>query len=194
MTIQDAINALRVFNIWRRYDGPAGCAPKMPDMKIIGEAVDIVCDYAEHRLKTPKYFKLEELLKSQTALDKKIGNYPSWEDVENLRDLAFDLDPIREDVNAPTTVSSGFRCKELNKIVGGSDTSVHQIGHAGDLQCPTLPFDEFKSRVERSVKRRGLKFDQLITETEAKTGKKWVHYGRKSNSGLQRMQIKLMEK
>ena len=96
MTIQDAVTALRRFNIWRRYDGPAGCAPKMPDMKIIGEAVDMVCDYVDHRLATPKYFTLEELLKSQKALDNKIPNLPSWEIVENLRETAFDLDQIRD--------------------------------------------------------------------------------------------------
>lgn len=193
MTIQDAVVALRRFNIWRRYDGPAGCAPKMPDMKVIGEAVDVVCDYVDHRLVNPKHFKLEELLKSNKALEKKIGNYPSWEDVENLRDLAFDLDNIREDVNAPVVASSGFRCDALNKVVGGVKDSAHKTGNASDLQCPTLTFEDFKKRVEGSVKRRGTKFDQLIVEKEVKSGKKWIHYGRKNNSGLQRCQIKLLE-
>ena len=141
----------------------------------------------------PKHFKLEELLKSNKALEKKIGNYPSWEDVENLRDLAFDLDNIREDVNAPVVASSGFRCDALNKVVGGVKDSAHKTGNASDLQCPTLTFEDFKKRVEGSAKRRGTKFDQLIVEKEVKSGKKWIHYGRKNNSGLQRCQIKLLE-
>lgn len=194
MTVQDAIIALRRFNIWRRYDGPAGCAPKMPDMKVIGEAVDIICDYAERRIKTPQHFTLEELLRSQTALNKKIPNLPSWEVVENLRETAFDLDQIREDVGAAINVSSGFRCEALNKAVDGSPTSVHRNGDAIDFQCPTMTFGNFKEKVVNSIKRRGLKFDQLIIESEKKSGKKWLHYGRRNNAGLQRMQIKVMEK
>ena len=194
MTVQDAIFALRRFNIWRRYDGPAGCAPKMPDMKEIGQAIDVLCDYAERRIKTPQHFTLEELLKSQTALDKKIPNLPSWEVVENLRETAFDLDQIREDVGAAINVSSGFRCEELNKAVDGSPTSVHRNGDAIDFQCPTMTFGNFGEKVVNSVKRRGLKFDQLIIESEKKSGKKWLHYGRRNNAGLQRMQIKVMEK
>ena len=194
MTVQDAIIALRRFNMWRRYDGPAGCAPKMPDMKVIGEAVDIICDYAERRIKTPQHFTLEELLRSQTALDKKILNLPSWEVVENLRETAFDLDQIREDVGAAINVSSGFRCEALNKAVDGSPTSVHRNGDAIDFQCPTMTFGNFKEKVVNSIKRRGLKFDQLIIESEKKSGKKWLHYGRRNNAGLQRMQIKVMEK
>ena len=194
MTVQDAIIALRRFNMWRRYDGPAGCAPKMPDMKVIGEAVDIICDYAERRIKTPQHFTLEELLRSQTALDKKIPNLPSWEVVENLRETAFDLDQIREDVGAAINVSSGFRCEALNKAVDGSPTSVHRNGDAIDFQCPTMTFGNFKEKVVNSIKRRGLKFDQLIIESEKKSGKKWLHYGRRNNAGLQRMQIKVMEK
>ncbi len=193
MTVQDAIIALRRFNIWRRYDGPAGCAPKMPDMKVIGEAVDIICDYAERRIKTPQHFTLEELLRSQTALDKKIPNLPSWEVVENLRETAFDLDQIREDVGVAINVSSGFRCEALNKAVDGSPTSVHRNGDAIDFQCPTMTFGNFKEKVVNSIKRRGLKFDQLIIESEKKSGKKWLHYGRRNNAGLQRMQIKVME-
>lgn len=193
MTIQDAVVALRRFNIWRRYDGPAGCAPKMPDMKVIGEAVDMVCDYVEHRLMNPKYFTLEELLKSQKALDNKIPNLPSWEIVENLRETAFDLDQIREDVGVAINATSGYRSEALNKFVNGSATSVHRNGDAIDFQCPTMTFGSFKERVVNSIKRRGLKFDQLIIEEEVKSGKKWLHYGRRNNAGLQRMQINVME-
>lgn len=194
MTTEEAITTLRRFNIWRRYDGPAGCAPKMPDPKLIGQAMDVLCDYAERRIKTPKYFKLEELLRSKIALENKIENLPSWEDVENLRELAFDLDMIREDVECTTNVSSGFRSVALNKKVGGSDTSAHKHGDAADLQCPSLMFDKFCERAVNSIKKRGLRFDQLIVETNSKTKAKWLHYGKRNNAGQQRMQIKTMTK
>ena len=194
MTTEEAITTLRRFNIWRRYDGPAGCAPKMPDPKLIGQAMDVLCDYAERRIKTPKYFKLEELLRSKIALENKIENLPSWEDVENLRELAFDLDMIREDVECTTNVSSGFRCDALNNVVGGVKDSAHKTGNASDLQCPSLMFDKFCERAVNSIKKRGLRFDQLIVETNSKTKAKWLHYGKRNNAGQQRMQIKTMTK
>lgn len=193
MTIQDAVTALRRFNIWRRYDGPAGCAQKMPDMKVIGEAVDMVCDYVDHRLSNPKYFTLEELLKSQKALDNKIPNLPSWEVVENLRDLAFVLDVLRDDVNAPIKVSSGFRSAALNKAVNGADTSVHKIGSAADIQCSTMSFVDFAKRIIAILTRRGIKFDQIIKESDLKSKAKWIHLGLYNNSGQQRGQIKDIE-
>ena len=43
-----------------------------------------------------KYFALQELLRSDTALRKKIDNSPSWEVVSNLSRLAAFLDEMRE--------------------------------------------------------------------------------------------------
>ena len=45
-------------------------------------------------MKDSKYFRLEELLKSDKALAAQIENLPSWTDVDNLLDLAVSvLDP-----------------------------------------------------------------------------------------------------
>jgi uncharacterized protein YcbK (DUF882 family) len=38
------------------------------------------------------------------------------------------LDPLREAYGKPIIVTSGFRCEELNRLVGGSKTSHHRTG------------------------------------------------------------------
>lgn len=46
---------------------------------------------------TSKYFKLEELIHSDTAINSRIENTPSWDGVEKLNNLAVNyLDIIRE--------------------------------------------------------------------------------------------------
>lgn len=86
-------------------------------------------------MKRPKYFDLEELLRSETALNRGIENLPSWEDVESLQELITDvLDPIRIEWGQPIIVNSGYRSAELNVIVGGVLCSAHMIGRAADVR------------------------------------------------------------
>lgn len=44
MTLKEAISILSTHNQWRRYDGPIGEGPEMTEPKILGEAIDTVCD------------------------------------------------------------------------------------------------------------------------------------------------------
>lgn len=85
-------------------------------------------------MKISKYFRLEELLGSDTALALSIENLPSWSIVENLRVLAVSvLDPIREAWKQPLIVTSGYRSPKLNVAVGGVPTSAHMEGCAVDI-------------------------------------------------------------
>lgn len=86
-------------------------------------------------MKEPKYFELDELLRSETALNCGIENLPSWSDIENLHELAMDvLDPIRAQWGQPLVVTSGYRSTELNAKVGGVPNSAHIIGCAADVR------------------------------------------------------------
>lgn len=73
-----------------------------------------------------KFFSIKELTKSTTAQQKGIKNVPSKEQEQNLIALIENvLDPLREAYGKPIVVTSGFRCKELNKAVGGAASSQH---------------------------------------------------------------------
>lgn len=142
----------------------------------------------------PTYFTLAELLKSDTATKRGIENAPTWDIVEHLRTLVEDfLDPLRAAWGKPIRVTSGYRCKKLNAAVGGASTSVHMIGYAADLQT-SGSFVPFRDFVEEWARKTGRKFDQILVETDKKTGAQWIHVGLYSNSGAQRGQVKLLTK
>lgn len=81
-----------------------------------------------------KYFSLNELTKSATAEKLKIDNTPSPAIKDNLEFLCYRvLDRIREEYKHPIYVSSGYRCPELNRAVGGALNSQHVSGLAADI-------------------------------------------------------------
>ena len=81
-----------------------------------------------------KYFSVEELTSSATAVREGIDNRPSKCAYHLLHVLVEQLlDPIREAWGEPIVVSSGYRCKELNTLVGGVKNSHHMLGCAADI-------------------------------------------------------------
>ena len=133
-----------------------------------------------------KYFKVAEMLKSETADKNKIQNTPSAEIKQNIEKLLEVLDGLREFCGQPIKITSGYRCTELNKLVGGSPTSAHVIGYAADLQPIQGSFEEFKASVIDWLDKSGAKFDQCIIERNKST--QWVHFGLYNRKGQQRGQ------
>lgn len=115
-----------------------------------------------------KYFSLSEFLNSATAKRLGIDNTPTFEVVDNLNKLADYLDIIREKVGKPILISSGFRCPELNKAVGGVSNSQHQKGLAADLICADM------ESLEKVLRETG-GFDQLIKEHRKGSKSFWYH-------------------
>ena len=134
-----------------------------------------------------KYFTLQEMLRSETALRKKIDNSPSFEIVRNLERLAEFLDQLREAWGSGIRVSSGYRCPQLNSAVGGVTNSAHQYGNAVDM----VPVNGKQAEFEAFLKKWlvGKKFDQCIWETSKSSGGRWVHFSLFSNQGLQRCKM-----
>lgn len=119
-------------------------------------------------METKTYFTMEELIYSSTALREGWRNKTTREAEENLLMLrAHVLDPTREAMGIPIHVTSGFRTKQLNKELGGSETSQHMKGEAADIS--TLDFDK-NLEMFRYI-RDNLVFDQLILEDEGQ----WIH-------------------
>lgn len=117
-------------------------------------------------MKESTYFKLEELLKSDTALVAQIENLPSWADVENLQELAtLVLDPIRQAWGQPLIVTSGFRSPQLNAAVGGVPTSAHMEGCAVDIVLApwsTRKVSELYNLIQWLVESEAIDIDQVI--------------------------------
>jgi len=59
-------------------------------------------------------------------------------------ELITRFDKLRFEVNSPIRITSGFRCKEWNKICGGVSHSKHQVGAAIDMKPPIdMPLNQF---------------------------------------------------
>lgn len=139
-----------------------------------------------------KYFELDEFLQSDVAKKKKIQNLPTFEVVQHLEELVETiLDPLRAAYGMPITVTSGYRCAELNKAVGGVTNSTHILGYAADLQVGGS-FTKFKTFVVDWLKKSGARFDQCLLEKNTKTGAQWIHIATRNSLGQQRGQIKVL--
>lgn len=118
-----------------------------------------------------KYFTLRELTKSDTAKRRGITNIPNKEEENNLIALVENiLDPLREAYGKPIIVTSGYRCEELNRLVGGSKTSQHRAGMAVDIRTIPDTVEENKKLYDLIIS-LNLPFDQLINEHNFD----WVH-------------------
>ena len=79
-------------------------------------------------------FTISELIYSEIAMMNNIDNIPSVKHLDNLLNLIFYcLQPIRNILNKPMIVTSGYRCEKLNLLVGGKINSQHKIGCAIDF-------------------------------------------------------------
>ena len=118
------------------------------------------------------HFSIEEMYASDTAKRLGINNIPSTQQMINLVYLcAYVLEPLRVAMGKPIKISSGFRCQELNKKVGGVYNSQHLKGQAADND---IQGDMAVGKKIFEYIRDHLPFDQLIWEHN-RSGTYWVH-------------------
>ncbi len=120
-----------------------------------------------------KYFSIQELTASATALREGIDNRPS-KCAYHLLHVLIDqlLDPIREAWGEPIVVSSGYRCKQLNALVGGVKNSHHILGCAADIIAGNKADHRKLFKMIQKMQQEGrIKFTQLIWEGDGR----WIH-------------------
>lgn len=130
--------------------------------------------------KLSPHFTVGEMLRSGTAIRLGIKNVPeehpedgltNEEVVENLRQLAVKvLEPLRQRVGR-VIVTSGYRCRVLNRAVGGVATSQHLYGQAADIHVTGNEMCRKYARIIRQL----TPFDQLILEPAGSLQKRWIH-------------------
>ena len=110
-------------------------------------------------MKLTTNFDLQEFTYSPTATEYRIKNEPNKHAIGNLKLLCvYVLQPLRDCIGCPITISSGYRCLQLNRLVGGVPTSQHILGQAVDIKVKGMtPYEVAKTIVELK-----LPFDQLI--------------------------------
>jgi hypothetical protein len=111
-------------------------------------------------------FYLNEFTFSQEAERHGYKNEPNEKQIENLRLLCVNvLQPLREIINVPIFINSGFRSFDVNAAVVGRINSQHLEGKAADFVVHSMNLiDVFNIIIHK------LSFDQLIYEFG-----KWIH-------------------
>lgn len=142
-----------------------------------------------------KYFTFHEFEDSEEARELGIDNRMPEIVEDHVVELVDKLlDPLREAWGGPLTVSSGYRCPELNRAVEGSETSAHTAGWAADLVPDSGDPRGVQGLVDFAIEwltATGLPFDQLIDERSG--GSRWLHIGIRNLKGAQRRQMLLYE-
>ena len=133
-----------------------------------------------------KNLALAEVIRSETAKRKGISNMPTPQHIENFKKLAENVfQPIREHFGVPIHISSGYRSKALNTVVGGSLSSQQCSGEAIDIDMDGTSITN--KQIFDFIK-ENLNFDQMIWEFGTDTNPDWVHVSYES-TGKQRKQI-----
>lgn len=108
-------------------------------------------------------FSLAELTKTKTGLKNQTTDSKILTNLERLAKTF--LQPLRDALNVPVIINSGYRSPEVNKAVGGATNSSHLRGLAADIVVRDLTPTELSHYIARS----NLPWDSIICEPS------WVH-------------------
>lgn len=121
--------------------------------------------------KLSEHFSLEELATTSNKKFAKKNLDEAKQNIAEMECLAYFAEQIRAFIKVPMLVSSGFRCYDLNKAVGGVNTSQHLFFRAIDFVPKGMSIDECFEVLKNSP----LVYRQLIKEQSGKSV--WIHVG-----------------
>ena len=120
-------------------------------------------------------FSFDELTRSSSHPELVPANQKEAEQyLDDLRNqCVYILQPLRNLLGKPITITSGFRGASLNKAVGGSPTSDHSTGRASDIVVDGMTAKElFEFIQENKSIFTGWLHKAILEEVR---GKQWVH-------------------
>lgn len=122
-------------------------------------------------MKLTKNFTFEELTRtSRDSLQtKNIEAADAY--IDNLSLLAANLQQLRDALDRPITISSGFRCVALNQAVGGKVRSSHTQGLAADISVDGMSADDLFAFIRSN---HPANLAKCIIEKVR--GREWVHF------------------
>ena len=109
-----------------------------------------------------KNFNLSEFNKHNFALNETV--------LRNIQALANNLQVLRDEVNKPIKITSGYRSPEHNAKVGGVKSSRHITGEAADFKIAGMTPKEVAAVIEKLITAGKMEEGGLGTYST------WVHY------------------
>lgn len=123
-----------------------------------------------NNIQLTRHFNLAEFLRSPTACRYGINNEATIAIISNLQKLCiYILEPTRIMLGVHIIVTSGYRCTQLNKIVGGVANSQHTQGLAADLKTYNIKNMQKLFNLLSNNKY----VDELLYETKGHSS--WIH-------------------
>lgn len=118
------------------------------------------------------HFALGEFLRSGTAIKYGIDNTPQQAMVIVRLTMLCEqvLEPLRLHCGI-ITITSGYRCPQLNLAVHGVPGSQHTLGEAADIFIPS----EETLRKYTTFIEQHCEFDQMILEPRGTKRHRWLH-------------------
>ena len=107
-------------------------------------------------------FNLSEFNKHGFALSETV--------LRNIQALANNLQVLRDEVNKPIKITSGYRSPEHNAKVGGVKSSRHITGEAADFKIAGMTPKEVAAVIEKLIAAGKMEEGGLGTYST------WVHY------------------
>lgn len=109
-----------------------------------------------------KNFNLSEFNKHNFALNETV--------LRNIQALANNLQVLRDEVNKPIKITSGYRSPEHNAKVGGVKSSRHITGEAADFKIAGMTPKQVAAVIEKLIAAGKMEEGGLGTYST------WVHY------------------
>lgn len=120
-----------------------------------------------------EHISYKEGTRSVTALRLGIDNTPDTYQFTNMQVVAENIfEPLRKWVRGPIKINSFLRVPDLNKAIGGSESSQHCQGRAIDID------DSYGHKTNAEMFeyiKKHLDFDQMIWEFGDDDNPDWVH-------------------
>lgn len=120
-----------------------------------------------------EHISYKEGTRSITALRLGIDNTPDTYQFTNMQVVAENIfEPLRKWVRGPIKINSFLRVPDLNKAIGGSESSQHCQGRAIDID------DSYGHKTNAEMFeyiKKHLDFDQMIWEFGDDNNPDWVH-------------------
>ena len=107
-----------------------------------------------------KNFKKEDWIKTNTGLD----NTPSLGALTCLLHTSRKMQQIRDAINLPIIIISGYRSSEVNTKVGGSRTSRHMQGLACDFYVANKSIEDGADLIVETCKQKKITYDKILIE------------------------------
>lgn len=94
---------------------------------------------------------------NKSEFDSKDGSEMPLEVLENIKELATNLQVLRDEINAPITINSGYRSPQHNAKIKGAKRSQHLLGTACDIVVSGHTPQEVASVIEELIRSGAMK-------------------------------------